>query len=157
MSNVFLLAFGIGVVAGLRTLTAPAIVSWAAAAGWLNLHGSPFAFMGSRLTAVILSLLAVGELIGDKLPKTPKRTAFAPLLARIVMGGLCGACLCASADQSIVVGALLGGVGAIAGAFGGYQVRKNLVSNLHSKDIFVAIPEDVIAITLGCLLLFLAR
>lgn len=154
---VFLLAIGLGVVAGLRSLTAPALVSWAATTGWLNLHSSPLAFMGSTVAAVIISLLAFGELIGDKLPVTPKRNALVPLLARIVTGGLCGACLCASARQSLVMGALLGGAGAVTGAFGGYEVRKNLVGNLNIKDIFVAIPEDVMAIGLACFLLSFAR
>lgn len=157
LNVVFLLAIGIGVVAGLRSMTAPAIISWAATTGWLNLHGSPFAFMGSTVTAVILSLLAVGELIADKLPVTPKRTALAPLLARIVVGGLCGACFCAAAHQPLVIGALFGGAGAVAGAFGGYTVRKNLVGKLKIKDVLVAIPEDFIAIGLACVLVSLAR
>jgi uncharacterized membrane protein len=157
MSGVFLLALGIGVVAGLRSLTAPAVVSWAAAAGWVNLHGSPLAFIGSTVTVFITSLLAVGELVADKLPIIPKRTALAPLLARIIVGGLCGACLCAAAHQPLVIGALFGGAGAVAGAFGGYTVRKNLVSKLKIKDVLVAILEDVIAIGLACALVSLAR
>jgi uncharacterized membrane protein len=35
-NSVFFLAVGIGIVAGLRALTAPAAVSWAARLGWLN-------------------------------------------------------------------------------------------------------------------------
>ena len=84
MGYVFLLAIGIGIVAGLRSLLAPAVVAWAAHFDLLNLNGSPLAFMGSRTAVAIFSVLAIGELIADKLPKTPKRTAFAPLLARIV-------------------------------------------------------------------------
>ena len=106
-------AGGIGFVAGLRSLTAPAAVSWAAHLGWLNLHSSPFAFMGSTVAVAIFSLLAIGELIADKMPKTPSRTSLVPLLARILMGGLCGASLCASANQSLLIGALLGGMGAV--------------------------------------------
>ncbi len=145
-------AVGIGVVAGLRSLTAPAVVSWATHLGWLNLHGSPLDFMGSTWAVAIFSLLAIGELIADMLPKTPKRTAPAPLLARILMGGLCGACLCASANQSLLIGALLGGIGGAIGAFGGYEIRGRLVSKLNIKDIFIAIFEDLIAIGLACFL-----
>ena len=47
MNYVFVLALGIGIVAGLRSLTAPAVVAWGAHLGWLNLHGSPLAFIGS--------------------------------------------------------------------------------------------------------------
>jgi len=145
-------AIGIGVVAGLRALTAPAVVSWAAHLGWLSLHGSPVAFMASNWAVAIFSLLAIGELIADVLPKTPKRTAPAPLAARILMGGLCGACLCASAGQSLSVGALLGAWGGLIGAFSGYELRKRLVAGWNIRDAFIAIPEDLIAIGLACFL-----
>ena len=127
LNYIWAFAVGIGVVAGLRSLTAPAVVSWAAHLGWLNLHGSPLAFMGSTWATAIFSLLAIGELVADKLPKTPNRTALAPLLARILSGGLCGACLCVSANQSLIVGALLGALGAAIGTFGGYEIRRRLV------------------------------
>jgi len=149
VTYVFLLAVGIGIVAGLRSLTAPAVVAWAVQVGWLNLHGSPLAFMGSTPAVAIFSLLALGELVADKLPMIPKRTAPAPLLGRVVTGGLCGACLCAAAGKALITGALLGGTGAIVGAFVGYQVRRGLVTKLHIKDLFVAICEDLLAIGLA--------
>ena len=96
MNYVLEFAFGIGFAAGLRAFTPPAIVAWAAHLGWLNLNNSLLAFMGSRIAVVIFSLLAVFELIGDLRPQTPKRTAPVPLVARILTGGLCGACLCAT-------------------------------------------------------------
>ncbi len=145
---VLALALGIGIVAGLRALTAPALVSWAAYLGWLSLGGTPLAFMGSLVAVVIFSVLAVGELVGDVMPTTPSRTSLIPLIARIVMGGLSGACLCAAAGQSLAVGGALGGVGAVIGAFGGYQARTRLVRGFGVKDIFVALPEDAVAI--GC-------
>ena len=149
MNYVFVLAIGIGIVAGLRSLTAPAVVAWAAHLGWLNVHGSPLAFIGSTTAVAILSLLAIGELVVDKLPNTPKRTAIVGLLARIATGGLCGACLCAAAGKSLLAGGLLGGIGGVIGAFSGYETRKSLVNSLHIKDLFVAICEDVVAITLA--------
>jgi len=146
---VFALAIGIGIVAGLRSLTAPAAVSWAAHLGWLDLQGSSLAFMGSTASVVVFSLLAIVEYVGDKLPKTPSRTTLVPLIARIVMGGLSAACLCASADQSLLAGAILGGVGGVMGAFAGYQARKRLVSGLKVNDILIAVPEDLVAIGLA--------
>ena len=150
MSYVFLLALGIGIVAGLRSLTAPAVIAWAAHLGWLNLHGSPLAFMQSTAAVAIFTLLAIGELVADKLPVIPKRTAPAPLMARIVTGGLCGACLCAAAGTSLAAGALLGGIGGIVGAFLGYGIRKRL--DLHIKDLVVAVCEDVVAVGLALFL-----
>src|SRR2546423_15233654 len=101
VSNIVLAsAVGIGLVAGLRPLLAPAAVAWAAYLGWLHLQSTSLSFMGSKVTVIIFSLLAIGELIADKLPRTPKRTAVAPLLARMMTGGLCGACVGVSANQS---------------------------------------------------------
>jgi uncharacterized membrane protein len=152
MKNVFVFAIGIGIVAGLRSLLAPAVVAWAAHFDLLNLNGSPLLFMGSRTAVAIFSIFAIGELIADKLPKTPKRTDFAPLLARIVLGGLSGACLFAAAGKSLLAGGLLGGIGGLIGAFAGYEIRRRIVSNLHIKDLFVASCEDVVAIALACFL-----
>ena len=139
-------------MAGLRSLTAPAVVAWGAHLGWLNLHGSPLASMGSITAVAIFSLLAIGELIADKLPTIPKRTAPAPLLARIITGGLCGACLLATAEKSLVAGAILGGTGGVIGAFLGYDIRRRLVNNLHIKDFVVAVCEDVVAVGLALFL-----
>jgi uncharacterized membrane protein len=149
MNYVFLLAIGIGIVAGLRSLLAPAIITWAAHFGWLNLQNSTLAFVGSPIAVAIFSLFGIGELVADKLPKTPKRTAPVPLLARFLMGGLCGASLCAVAGKSLVVGALLGGISGVIGAFVGYEIRRRLVSSLHIKDFFVAVCEDLVAIGLA--------
>jgi uncharacterized membrane protein len=140
------------VVAGLRSLLAPAAVAWAAHLGWLHLQGTPLGFMGSKIALIIFSLLAIGELIGDKLPKTPKRTAVAPLLARIITGGLCGAGIFVSASQSLATGAVLGAIGAVIGAFAGYEIRKRLVTQLKVPDLFIALPEDLIAISLALFL-----
>jgi uncharacterized membrane protein len=147
MNYILALAFGIGVVAGLRTLTAPAAVAWAAHSGRLNLHDSPLAFMGSTWAVILFSALAIFELIGDLMPTTPSRITLAPLAARIVSGGLCGACVCASANQSLIAGAAVGAIGAVVGAFAGYELRRRLVTGLNVKDIFIAIPEDLIAIS----------
>ena len=152
---VFVLALAIGIVAGLRAVTAPAAVSWAARLGWLDLHGTRLGFMGSTVAVVIFSLGAIFEYVNDKLPKTPSRTAPLELVARIVTGGLSGGSVSVSAGQSLLAGAALGAIGAVAGAFGGYQARTRLVRGLKVKDIFVAVLEDLVAISLA--LLFVSR
>ena len=146
---VFAFAIGIGVVAGLRSLLAPATVAWAAHLGWMHLHGTSLGFMESNVALVIFSLLAAGELVADLLPQTPKRTDLAPLLARMVSGGFCGACLCASAHKSLMTGAALGAAGGVIGAFAGYEARRRLVSKLKIKDLFVALSEDLVALGLA--------
>ena len=153
---VFLLAVGIGIVAGLRSLTAPAVVAWGAHVGRLDLTGSALGFIGSKVTVAIFTLLALAEYVGDLLPKTPSRTAAGPLVARILIGGLCGACLCLSAGRSLIGGAVLGGIGGVIGAFAGYQARTRLVRGLGVKDPVIAIPEDLVAIGLAYLIVFVA-
>src|SRR6201984_2241155 len=108
MNYIFAFALGIGFTAGLRSLTPPAVVAWGAHLGWLNLNNSPLAFMGSIIAVVIFSLLAVFEVVVDLQPSTPKRTALVPLVARVLTGALCGACVCAASQQSLIVGAILG-------------------------------------------------
>ena len=149
---IFFLAIGIGFIAGLRSLTAPAAVSWAAYLGWLSLGGSPLAFMGSAVAVAILSLLALGEYVADLLPTTPRRTAPVPLIARIITGMLSGACLCASANHSLLVGAMLGGTGGVIGAFSGYNVRKRLVHAQKVPDFVIALSEDAVTIAGGLII-----
>ena len=93
-----LLAFLIGLFAGLRALTAPAATAWAAHLGWLKLQGV-LALIGSTPSVAIFTILAVLELVADKLPKTPSRTSPPGLIARIVMGGLTGACVAAGGGE----------------------------------------------------------
>ncbi|MEP6918460.1 MAG: DUF4126 family protein [Acidobacteriota bacterium] len=148
----FLLPFLIGIVAGLRSMTAPAVVAWAAHLNWLHLHGTVLSFMGSTAAVVIFTLLAAGELVADKLPSTPSRTEAAGLTARIVFGALSGACLAVSISQSLALGAVLGGFGGLAGTFAGYQVRTRLVRALKVPDLVIALLEDAVAIAVGFLI-----
>ena len=140
-----LLAFLIGFFGGLRSLTAPAATAWAVYLGWLKLE-RPLSLIGSVPSVAIFTVLAVVELVADKLPQTPSRTAPPGLIARIVMGGLTGACIAASGAQGIFLGALLGAVGGVAGCFLGYQARTGLVKALDMRDIYIALVEDLVAI-----------
>ena len=153
-SNLVLaLALGIGVIAGLRALTAPATVSWAAYLHWIQLGGSHLSFMSSIIAVAILTLAAIAEIVNDKLPKTPPRTAPPSLVIRILMGAFAGATLSGGLGGSVWIGALAGAVGAVVGTFGGYDVRTGVVKALHSPDFVIALVEDAIAICGG---LFLA-
>jgi uncharacterized membrane protein len=143
--SIYVLAFLIGVVAGLRSLTAPAVVSWGARLGWLHLENTSLAFLGAAVTPYILSLLAIGELIADKLPGTPSRKAPVGFSARVITGALCGAALGAP-SQALVGGLLAGVIGAVAGTLGGYEARSRLVRAIGGKDFPIALIEDVVAI-----------
>jgi uncharacterized membrane protein len=132
-SYVLVLAFGIGIIAGLRSLTAPAVVAWAVRLGWLNLYNSALSFLGSTAAVVIFTILAAVELVADQLPSTPARTKPPGLIARIVLGGLSGAAVALAGAQSAAFGCVLGAVGGVIGAFAGYQVRTGLVRVLRSR------------------------
>jgi uncharacterized membrane protein len=143
------LAFLIGVVAGLRSLTAPAVVAWAAHRNWLSLHSSLLSFMGSTAAVAVFTLLAALELVADKLPSTPRRTELPGLTGRILLGGLSGASVASAASQYIVLGCVLGAAGGVAGAFAGYKARTRLVRALKVPDFVIATLEDVVAIAAG--------
>jgi uncharacterized membrane protein len=140
-----LFAFLIGLFAGLRSLTAPATTAWAVRLGWLKLEGL-LALIGSIPSAAFFTLLAIVELVADKLPKTPNRTSPPGLIARIVTGATTGACVAAGGGQGIPSGALLGAAGGIVGCFGGYRARTRLVKALGVPDIYVALLEDLVAV-----------
>jgi uncharacterized membrane protein len=144
-TSVLLLAFLIGVIAGLRALTAPAAVAWAGF-GHGILNHTAFWFLGRLPAAIIFTVLALLELVNDPRPSTPSRLKPGGLIPRIVTGGLSGACLAAADAESIVLGCVLGVLGALVGAFVGYHARAGLVKPLKVPDLPIALLEDAIAI-----------
>ena len=151
-SYVLAFAFLIGIISGLRTFTAPATVAWGLRLGWLTVGTSRLAFMGSTAAVIIFSIAALSEIIADKRPSAPNRTSPAGLIGRSVCGGFAGAILATAGGQSLVLGAILGGIGGIAGAFAGYQLRTRLVKALKCPDFVIAILEDATAIAGGLLI-----
>jgi uncharacterized membrane protein len=155
MARVLLLSLLIGVVAGSRTMMAPTAVSWAASLGWLNIASTPLAFLGYRFTPWILTVLALGELVGDQLPTTPSRTVPVQFGARIVSGGLSGAAIGAASGQ-LATGAVAGMVGAVIGTLGGRALRGWMAAAFKS-DRPAAFIEDAIAIAGAWLVVAAAR
>ena len=142
--HIYLLALLIGIVAGLRTMTAPAAVSWAAYLGWLPLQSTPLAFLGYVAVPYVFTLLAIGELIADQLPKTPSRKVPVQFGARIVSGALCGAAIGAAAG-TLAGGLVAGIVGAVIGTLGGAEARARL-ARAFGRDMPAALIEDAVAI-----------
>ncbi|BBX73241.1 DUF4126 domain-containing protein [Mycobacterium shinjukuense] len=145
---VLLLALLIGVVAGLRSVTAPAVVCWAAFLGWINLHGTWAAWVGTAVAVGILTVLAVAELVHDKLPGTPARTATPAFAFRIITGGFAGAVV-GTAWGYPWGGLGAGVVGAVLGTVGGYQARRWLVAKNGGRDLPIALLEDSVAVLGG--------
>jgi uncharacterized membrane protein len=150
--SVYLLALAIGIVAGLRAMTVPAAVSWAARIGFLDLHGTWLAFLGHAWTPWIFSALALGELVTDQLPQTPSRTVPVQFGTRILTGALAGAAI-GTAAGSWIVGVLTGALGAVIGTLGGRALRARLAT-AFGRDRPAALVEDAVAI--GAALLIVA-
>jgi uncharacterized membrane protein len=136
----------LGIVTGMRSMTAIAVICWFAYKGDLSLDGTWASWAAKLVTAIIFTVLALGEYVADKLPKTPNRTALGPLLVRVAIGGLVGAIVAAGLNGSEFEGIILGVGGALIGTFGGFLIRRELVLRLASKDWPVALVEDVSAI-----------
>jgi uncharacterized membrane protein len=149
--TILVFSFLIGVIAGLRAMMAPAIVSWAAGFGRVPLEGTPLHFMSHPVTRYIFGIAALGELVNDKLPKTPSRKAPPSFIVRVITGALSGAALGAS-QQALIRGLIAGAVGAVAGTLGGAEARSRLVKATGGKDLPIALLEDAIAIIGGILI-----
>jgi uncharacterized membrane protein len=143
----------LGGLTGLRTMTPMSILCWFAWAGHLPVRHT-WAFWSAQLvTAIVFSVLAVGELIGDKLPQTPNRIAPFPLIARIVFGGLVGAIAATGLHGAAIEGVVLGSISALAGSFLGFHLRQHLVKDNGYHDFTVALLEDALAIGFSILAL----
>lgn len=151
--SVYLLALLIGIVAGLRAMTAPAAVAWAAHLGRLDLGGTWLVFFGNVWVRWILTALALVEFVTDQLPSTPSRTVPVQFGARILTGTLSGAAVGASGG-SWVGGLLAGAVGAVVGTLGGRAARAKLAAAFGS-DRPAAFIEDAVAVG-GALLIGVA-
>ncbi|SDR60755.1 Uncharacterized membrane protein [Rhizobiales bacterium GAS113] len=149
----YALALLIGVIAGLRAMTAPAAVSWAAHLGHLHLQDTPLAFLGFTWTPYVITLLAIVELVTDQLPSTPSRKVPMQFGARIVSGALCGGAIGASGG-ALIGGLVAGVIGAVIGTLGGAEARARLAT-AFGKDLPAALIEDVVAI-LGAALIVAA-
>ena len=153
--TLYLLTLLIGVIAGLRAMTAPAAVAWGAKLGWLALAGFPLAWLGGWIAVGVFSVLAVLELVADQLPKTPSRKVPHQFGTRVLTGAFSGAALMMPSGHW-VRGAVIGAVGAVLGTLGGAEVRGRLAARF-GKDAPAAFIEDAIAVGGALLIVALAR
>lgn len=141
------LAFLSGVLAGSRSMTAPAAIAWAAwlgridaGSGWALVFGHPWGRW-------IWSALALGELVADQHPAIPSRTTLGPFAGRVVSGAVCGAAIGASRG-SAWLGGLAGVLGAVAGTLGGRVLRARM-ADAFGRDRPAALVEDALALALA--------
>jgi uncharacterized membrane protein len=141
----------LGLVTGLRSMTPMAVLCWFAYLGHLPVEGTWASWTAKLATAIVFTVLAVGEFIADKLPKTPDRSSPGPLAVRLIFGGLIGAIVAAGLNGAGIEGVILGVLGALIGTFAGFLIRREIVMRLQCQDWPVALVEDVSAITCAVL------
>ncbi|BBX16086.1 DUF4126 domain-containing protein [Mycolicibacterium duvalii] len=151
---VLILALLIGVVAGARAMTAPAVVAWGALFGWIDIGDKWSEWMAHPITVTVLTIFALAELVTDQLPNTPSRRVPAQFVARLVTGGFSGAVI-GSAFFHTFIGTGAGMVGAVLGTLAGAELRRRLAARRDGRDRPGAVAEDVLAVGGGLLVAFL--
>jgi uncharacterized membrane protein len=147
--SVYRRTLSLGAISGLRSMSGPAFVSLAASHGNLDLEGTPLAFLGSSRLSKVIVVMELGELVGDKLPKTPSRTALPPLLGRAASGALVGAAVFVSDARRATTGAALGSTAAIVAALAGERLRALAVEKTGLLDPVIALAEDAAVLLIG--------
>ena len=137
----------LGIVTGMRSMTAMAVLCWAAYLGYLPQHGWGF-WTGYLVSAIVFGLFALGEYVGDTLPNTPSRKALGPAAARLVFGAVAGALGASAMSEPVIGGAVFGMVGAVIGTWGGWWVRQRL-ARAAGRDLPVALAESALALVLA--------
>ncbi len=138
---------GLGAIAGMRSVAAPAILSRSVVEGRVgSLEATPFAAFGSPRVSMALRVMEIGELVVDKLPIAPSRTSPPPLLARAASGALVGAALFASGGRRAVMGGAMGAVSAMAAAYAAERLRVQITQRLGLPNAVAGLLEDVIAL-----------
>ena len=135
------LAFLLGACAGPRTSAPLAIASWAARLGWIDVKGSPLAFLASPRAVSMTTPMALGELVVDKLPSTPSRTQAVGVAARVASGAVSGAALAGGRSARA---ALAGAAGALVATYVGHSLRTQ-TARAFGRDVPVAAVEDLLA------------
>jgi len=142
-NQIYATAAVVGATAGLRSFSAPTVISYLSRQGLLP-GNSKLSFLARPSTGVTAAVLAAGELIADKLPFIPRRTKIGPLTARALSGGLAGAAIFSSRKKPIWTGILIGAGAAIGATYAAYELRKRAGAALKIPDPILAIAEDAI-------------
>lgn len=149
--NAAALSLALGFLAGFRTLAAPTALCWAAGKNRLPLAGTPFRFLLHPVSRVVFSVLAVLELIRDKLPGTPSRWRPVGLACRLISGAFCGAAVGWGAGAAPGC-AGLGAGGAWFGTVVGSRLR-SLLAARFGRDWPAALAEDLVTVTIAAALI----
>lgn len=155
-------ALGLGALAGMRSLAAPAILSRQASrahapgAAWsngLDFDRTGFQWLGRPFYSVVLGLLATGEASGGKVKGAPRRASPISLLVRATSGALVGGAIFAGEEEPPALGAIFGAGAAITMTFVAYIIRKKIAQDGRVSDKALGLGEDILVAALGAGLL----
>ena len=150
--NALLGAIGLGTVAGIRSMTPPALLSRAASRGEIpGIEKTPFAFLASPRATRILTVLALGEISADKLPFAPDRTSIPGLAGRLATGALAGAALFSADGRSGAAGGAFGAVSSLASSYLSYYLRAGAQQRFGLPSPVIGLVEDGVAVSIGLL------
>ncbi len=140
-----------GAVAGMRSMSAPALISSLSHRGNLPGSANSLVSLGNPTVAKVTLALALGEFVADKLPFTPRRTVPGAVAVRALSGGLAGAAICSAKKRSVFWGAVIGAAAAVGATYAAYELRRRAVKNLHVPDFIAALAEDALVAGVACL------
>lgn len=146
---VFTQAVALATIAGVRSMSAPALLAKYASEHKGKFKKTPFNWILSENVQGIAPILALGEMVGDKLPFAPNRISPMLLLGRVGSGALVGAALFASEKEDTLTGAVVGGGAAFFSSFVSFAIRVGVSKVLHLPSPIVGLAEDAAVITLG--------
>lgn len=145
--NTFVKAATLGVIAGMRTMSAPSTVSdYLVKKSPGGYDRFAFEWLVSPKSTILWRMLAIGEMGGDKSPRAPARIKPVPLTARAVSGGVSGAAICAAEGKPAPAGAAIGLAAALVSTFAFYYMRK--AAGKKVPDRVLGVVEDAIAVGL---------
>jgi uncharacterized membrane protein len=124
-------AAALGTVTGARTFLAPAALALRGRLG--------------KVAKFAVPPLALGELVGDKLPMAPPRVEGPGLVGRVVSGAISGRV--SGGSPGLRAGAAF----ALAATYPSQALRAGIVKHTPIPDIACAVPEDLIGATIAAL------
>lgn len=133
-----------GAVAGMRSMSAPTVVSQLSDAGLIPEENSPMAWLHHPAVGKALQVLATGEMVADKVASLPARTGPAPLAARAVTGAISGAAVSTAARRPWWIGALIGAAAAVGASFGAHKLRQWLTEEKDVPNTVAGLIEDAV-------------
>jgi uncharacterized membrane protein len=132
-------AAAIGAAAGGRTTAGPAALA-------LTSHAD-----GRRRRKLLATVALAGELVGDKLPRTPNRDEPAGVIGRAGACLGCGAALAGRRGEAAVPAALAGLVGGAAGLHLGLWWRTRQAERIGVPPLAAALMEDAMVLCLAAI------